>query len=433
MSRFGTSWLVAEKFYSHVMYVTLGTVLRLFNTDIHHCCHEHPWWINTSPKDVCFHVRCKFNLHFLGVKNSYIQHVCLFFSSPRPLMVEPLEQRDEEDGLPERFIMKNAGFHRERENGPRFAGPNSFEYEFAQRWKELYRQESRQLEQAKQNFIDAGEKLEMEMESAQRDHQAMMLRQDLMRRQEELRQLEEMRAQDDARRKEMEIRYKWIFYSQTCTGAGWCIAVSYGTLMIVVCKWVTSCSGMSRKYTKVINCTWPGYLGFILVLYKTLMYVDLDICPLRRFQCPGIMQVIKSISMSDPNYLKDMSHFVNFRRMEQQRMREEETERREEMMRQQQQEMRLRGERTGMDQVKPLMDVSKRSTAGKKTWVIISTLVKFSLFSVSSVTACGGSFMNEKWYFFILTTRSPYKILTSYQWCRPASCLHALTIIVILE
>ena len=71
--------------------------------------------------------------------------------------------------------------------------------------------------------------------------------------------------------------------------------------------------------------------------------------------------------MSDPNYLKDMSHFVNFRRMEQQRMREEETERREEMMRQQQQEMRLRGERTGMDQVKPLMDVSKRSTAGKKT------------------------------------------------------------------
>jgi len=36
----------------------------------------------------------------------------VFSSSPKPITVEPLEQRDEEDGYPEKFLQKSADLQR---------------------------------------------------------------------------------------------------------------------------------------------------------------------------------------------------------------------------------------------------------------------------------------------------------------------------------
>ncbi|XP_070568232.1 non-POU domain-containing octamer-binding protein-like isoform X2 [Ptychodera flava] len=128
--------------------------------------------------------------------------VFVLTSTPRPITVEPLEQRDEEDGLPEKNVQKNATFHKEREGQPRFATPGTFEFEWGNRWKQLYELEEEQLEQLKKQQRDGREKLEVDMENAHHEHQAMLMRQDLMRRQEELRRLEESRKDMERRRQE---------------------------------------------------------------------------------------------------------------------------------------------------------------------------------------------------------------------------------------
>ncbi len=66
---------------------------------------------------------------------------------------------------------------REREKQPRFAERSSFEYDFCQKWKELYRMEEEQRKQLAQQMEEACLKLEMEMEAAAHEYQAMLLRQ----------------------------------------------------------------------------------------------------------------------------------------------------------------------------------------------------------------------------------------------------------------
>ncbi|XP_064408315.1 splicing factor, proline- and glutamine-rich isoform X5 [Latimeria chalumnae] len=126
--------------------------------------------------------------------------------SPRPIVVEPLEQFDEEDGLPEKLAHKNPMYQKEREHPPRFAQHGSFEYEYSQRWKSLDEMEKQQREQVEKNMKDARDKLESEMEDAYHEHQANLLRQDLMRRQEELRRMEELHSQEVQKRKELQMR-----------------------------------------------------------------------------------------------------------------------------------------------------------------------------------------------------------------------------------
>lgn len=125
---------------------------------------------------------------------------------PRPVTVEPMEQLDDDEGLPERLINKNPLYHKEREQPPRFAQPGSFEYEYAMRWKALMEMEKQQFEQVDRNIKEAQEKLETEMEAAQHEHQVMLMRQDLLRRQEELRRMEEAHSQEVQKRKQMELR-----------------------------------------------------------------------------------------------------------------------------------------------------------------------------------------------------------------------------------
>ncbi|KAG8553955.1 hypothetical protein GDO81_003616 [Engystomops pustulosus] len=132
----------------------------------------------------------------------------LLTAFPRPITVEPLDQLDDEEGLPEKLIVKNQGYHKEREQPPRFAQPGSFEYEYAMRWKALIEMEKQQQDQVDRNIKEAQEKMELEMEAARHEHQVMLMRQDLMRRQEELRRLEELHNQDVQKRKQLELRHE---------------------------------------------------------------------------------------------------------------------------------------------------------------------------------------------------------------------------------
>lgn len=132
--------------------------------------------------------------------------VFLLTTSPRPVIVEPLEQFDDEDGLPEKLAQKNPRYNAEREEPPRFARPGTFEFEYSKRWKSLDEMEKQQRQQVEKNMREAREKLESEMEDAYHEHQANLLRQDLLRRQEELRRMEELHSQEMQKRKEMQIR-----------------------------------------------------------------------------------------------------------------------------------------------------------------------------------------------------------------------------------
>ncbi|XP_048414014.1 splicing factor, proline- and glutamine-rich isoform X1 [Stegostoma tigrinum] len=132
--------------------------------------------------------------------------VFLLTASPRPVIVEPMEQYDDEDGLPEKLAQRNPMYQKEREQPPRFAQHGTFEFEYSQRWKSLDEMEKQQREQVEKNMREARDKLENEMEDAYHEHQAMLLRQDLMRRQEELRRMEELHSQEVQKRKQLELR-----------------------------------------------------------------------------------------------------------------------------------------------------------------------------------------------------------------------------------
>jgi len=78
------------------------------------------------------------------------QENCFILTSyPRPIVVEPLEQKDEEDGLPEKSIVKNAQFYMEREAPAHFASNNSNEHRLAMKWRELYELEKQIAEEGK--------------------------------------------------------------------------------------------------------------------------------------------------------------------------------------------------------------------------------------------------------------------------------------------
>ena len=116
-----------------------------------------------------------------------------------------MDQLDDEEGLPEKLVIKNQQFHKEREQPPSFAQPGSFEYEYAMRWKALIEMEKQQQGRVDRNIKEAREE-EMEMEAARHEHQVMLMRQDLMRHQEELRRMEELHNQEVQKRKQLELR-----------------------------------------------------------------------------------------------------------------------------------------------------------------------------------------------------------------------------------
>jgi len=88
-----------------------------------------------------------------------------------------LEQRDEDDGLTEKFVQRNDGFRQDREKEPRFAQPGSFEFEFGLKHREIDNMERERIERVKKEVDLERNRLADEMETAKFDYQAEKIRQ----------------------------------------------------------------------------------------------------------------------------------------------------------------------------------------------------------------------------------------------------------------
>jgi len=121
---------------------------------------------------------------------------------PKPVFAKPLSQVDEEEGVREEDLERLQGIEGEREFPPRFISPSSFEYTWAKKWRDLYIEEEDKKARLDQELRDSRYKLELEMESALQEQEALKMREgliiELRSRQEELRRLEEglMRRQE---------------------------------------------------------------------------------------------------------------------------------------------------------------------------------------------------------------------------------------------
>lgn len=91
--------------------------------------------------------------------------------------MEPYEFVDTSDGLPDKLLpKKTVEFKKQRDVGPRFADPTSFEYEFGTRWKQLADLYKQKEEALKREMKLEEEKLEAQMEFTRYEHETEMLR-----------------------------------------------------------------------------------------------------------------------------------------------------------------------------------------------------------------------------------------------------------------
>lgn len=112
---------------------------------------------------------------------------CYFLTSDtRPCVVEPMEAKEEEDGLPEISMAKNQAYHHERQQGPRFADTNSFEYEYGQRYKRLYEILKEKRAALDRDFAIELDQLEAKMAIAKHDYETEQLRRELERREADM-------------------------------------------------------------------------------------------------------------------------------------------------------------------------------------------------------------------------------------------------------
>ena len=88
-----------------------------------------------------------------------------------------MEQKDDEDGLTEKFVQRNEGFRMDREKEPRFAQPGSFEFEFGLKHRRIDEMEREGMERVKQEMEMERKRLAEEMETAMFDYQADQIRQ----------------------------------------------------------------------------------------------------------------------------------------------------------------------------------------------------------------------------------------------------------------
>ncbi|TRY76775.1 hypothetical protein TCAL_12641 [Tigriopus californicus] len=109
---------------------------------------------------------------------------CYFLtSSLRPVIAEMLEEVEDEDGLQEKMLPKrNPDFKVERENGPRFAAPASFEFEYGQKWKSLHEMKKQKIEALEREMKLEEDKLIAQMEYARYEHETEQLRNQLRMR-----------------------------------------------------------------------------------------------------------------------------------------------------------------------------------------------------------------------------------------------------------
>ncbi|CAF3293481.1 unnamed protein product [Rotaria socialis] len=127
---------------------------------------------------------------------------CFFITSElRPVVVEPWDIKDDEDGLPEKTLPRNQAYVKERDVKPRFAELNTIEHTIGLKWKELELQEKQLLEEVKRRMQFATEQVKIEIDQMYLEHQSQLLREELLRRQEDLRRIDELRSQEIDRRR----------------------------------------------------------------------------------------------------------------------------------------------------------------------------------------------------------------------------------------
>jgi len=111
-------------------------------------------------------------------------------STLRPVIVEPWETRDDEEGCCETSIPKNELFRKERREGPRFAETNSYESEYGKRWKQLF-EIYKEKKVALENDLKAEmEALEVKMQLVIHQHETEKLRKELAMREQEALELQ---------------------------------------------------------------------------------------------------------------------------------------------------------------------------------------------------------------------------------------------------
>ncbi|RXG67245.1 Hrp65 protein [Armadillidium vulgare] len=152
---------------------------------------------------------------------------CFFLTtSPRPVIVENQVVVDDNDGMCEVNINKrNPEYLKERQQGPRFAAPGSFEYEYGLKWKQLYELFDKKKEMLEKELQDEKKKLEEQIEYAKYQHETELLREQLRKREEmnqrqkedfeqRQRDWEEHRRQEEDRQRRIESELSLKFRQQ---------------------------------------------------------------------------------------------------------------------------------------------------------------------------------------------------------------------------
>lgn len=109
---------------------------------------------------------------------------CFFLcTSLRPVYAEMITHAEDEDGVPEKALPKHSNeYNLERETGPRFAVPGTFQYEYGTKWKGLY-ELKKQKEEALQVEMKLEEaKLVAQMEYSRFEHETDLLREELKKK-----------------------------------------------------------------------------------------------------------------------------------------------------------------------------------------------------------------------------------------------------------
>jgi len=106
-------------------------------------------------------------------------------SSIIPVIVEHMEENEGEMGISEKTVVKDDNYFSERDNGPRFIKPGTFDFNFCDKYRqltELRREKERVLE--KEMELEE-EKLCSQMEVARYDHETQMFKSMYEKREEE--------------------------------------------------------------------------------------------------------------------------------------------------------------------------------------------------------------------------------------------------------
>jgi len=108
---------------------------------------------------------------------------CFFLtSSIRPVIAELQDEVSDEEGFPEKSIIKKNDYYSAREIGPRFASSGSFEFDYSTKWKALYEMRKQKLIALDREMKLEEDKLVAQMEYAKYEHETEKMRAELRER-----------------------------------------------------------------------------------------------------------------------------------------------------------------------------------------------------------------------------------------------------------